>query len=208
MPTPPKAEFLFDFGSPNAYLAHKVIPRIEERTGVPFIYVPVLLGGIFKLTGNRSPMEAFAGIKNKREFMFLEMKRFVVKHQVTAFSRNPHFPVNTLMAMRAATGASLDGGLAPFVEAVFHHMWEAPKKLDDPAVLRASLAASGLDADRLLTRAQDEEVKAALMANTQSAVDRGAFGAPTFFVDGEMFYGKDQLRDVEEEIMARLNRAP
>lgn len=202
----PKVEFLFDVGSPNAYLAHKVIPAVEQRTGVRFKYVPVLLGGIFKLTGNRSPMEAFAGIRNKREFMALEMRRFITRHGLTSFQRNPHFPVNTLALMRGATAAAIDDGLAPYVDAAFHHMWEEPKKMDDPAVMQGALLASGLDADRLMARAQDEDVKAALMAATQGAVERGAFGAPTFFVDGEMFYGKDQIRDVEEEIAARLAR--
>jgi 2-hydroxychromene-2-carboxylate isomerase len=199
----PSVEFLFDFGSPNAYLAHKVIPQVEARTAVRFTYVPVLLGGIFKLTGNRSPAEALAGIRNKREFMILEMSRFVHKHGLTAFALNPHFPVNTLTLMRCATAARIDGNLQQFVSAAFHHMWEEPKKMDDLPVLRAALTASGLDADRLIARAQDDAVKAALLAETQRAVDRGAFGAPTFFVDGEMFYGKDQLRDVEEEIAAR-----
>ena len=195
-------EFLFDVGSPNAYLAHRVIPEIERRSGVTFSYVPVLLGGIFKLTGNRSPAESFGHIKNKRAFMDLEIQRFVRRHGVT-FRFNPYFPVNTLHLMRAAVAAELDGGLMPYVEAVFHHMWEEPKKMDDPAVARAALAGSGLDAERLLARAQEADVKARLMASTQQAVDRGAFGAPTFLVGREMFFGKDQLRDVEEEIAAQ-----
>jgi 2-hydroxychromene-2-carboxylate isomerase len=201
----PKVEFLFDFGSPNAYLAHKVVPGIEARSGARFEYVPILLGGIFKLTGNRSPMEAFAGIKNKREFMRIEMGRFIRKHAISAFQLNPHFPVNTLTLMRMAAAASIDGGLAPLVEAAFHHMWEEPKKMDDPAVLQTALAASGLDAERLLARSQDVDAKTLLMASTERAVARGAFGAPTFFVGDEMFYGKDQLRDVEEEIVARAS---
>lgn len=195
-------EFLFDVGSPNAYFAHRAIPGIEKRTGVKFTYVPVLLGGIFKLTGNRSPAEAFGHIANKRAFMELEMRRFMRRHGI-AFRFNPDFPVNTLHMMRAAVAAEIDGGFAPYVEAAFHHMWEEPKKMDDPAVARAALIASGIDADRLLARAQDADVKARLMELTQAAVDRGAFGAPTFFVGREMFFGKDQLRDVEEEIAAQ-----
>lgn len=201
----PKVEFLFDFGSPNAYFAHKVIPAIERRTGVRFDYVPVLLGGIFKMTNNRSPVEAFAGVKNKPEFHALEIRRFIAKHGLTAYRRNPYFPVNTLALMRCATAAKIDGGLEGLVEAAFHHMWEEPKKMDDPAVLRAALASSGLDADRLMARAQEDDVKSTLMTNTQRAVEHGAFGAPTFFVEGEMFYGKDQLRDVEDEIAAKLS---
>lgn len=200
--------FLFDFGSPNAYLAHKVLPRIAQRTGVRFTYVPVLLGGIFKLTNNRSPAEAFAQVKNKREFMALEVERFVARHGISSFRRNPHFPVNTLMLMRAATAVRGTADFDRFVEAAFHHMWEDPKKMDDPATARAALLASGIDADQIFARAQADDVKKALMATTQDAVDRGAFGAPTFFVGDAMYYGKDQLRDVEDAIMARKGERP
>lgn len=199
----PKVEFLFDFGSPNAYLAHRVIPGVEKRTGVRFDYVPVLLGGIFKLTNNRSPGESFAGVRNKLEFLGREMDRFIARHGLTEYRRNPFFPVNTLMLMRCAVAAQAEGALPAYVEAAFHHMWEDPKKMDDPEVLRAAFASGGVDIDRLLARAQEADVKNRLLENTNRAVERGAFGAPTFFVDGEMFYGKDQLRDVEEEIEAR-----
>jgi 2-hydroxychromene-2-carboxylate isomerase len=197
----PTVEFLFDFGSPNAYLAHKVIPEIEARTGVRFQYVPILLGGIFKLTNNRSPVETLAGIKNKREFTDLEVERFIRKHNITDFRPNPHFPVITLRLMRAAIAAEMDGVFAAYCKAAFHHMWEEPKKMDDPAVVREALLSSDLDGDRLITRTQDADVKNRLMENTHAAVDRGAFGAPSFFVGNEMFFGKDQLRDIEEEIL-------
>jgi 2-hydroxychromene-2-carboxylate isomerase len=194
------AEFLFDFGSPNAYLAHRVIPAIEARTGVSFAYTPVLLGGIFKATGNRSPMEAFGAIRNKLAYEALETRRFVARHGLTRYTANPFFPVNTLLLMRMATAAKLDGTLPAYLEAAFHHMWEEPKKMDDPAIVRAALAESGLDADRLLARAQEQDVKDALMAATGAAVERGVFGIPTFFVDGEIYFGKDRLRDVEEAL--------
>jgi 2-hydroxychromene-2-carboxylate isomerase len=197
-----KPQFLFDFGSPNTYFSHRVIPEIEKRTGVEFEYIPVLLGGIFKLTNNKSPVEAFQDVKNKLEFQALETKRFCARHHITAFRHNPFFPVNTLLLMRGAVAAQLEGGLETYVEAVYHYMWEAPRKMDDPAIVRDSLQESGLDADRLMARAQDADVKGALMQNTQTAVDRGAFGAPTFFIGEEMFFGKDQLRDVEEAIVA------
>ena len=202
----PRVQFLFDVGSPNAYLVHKLIPSVERRTGVEFDYVPVLLGGIFKLTGNRSPAEAFSGIRNKREFMALETRRFIAKHKLSAFRHNPDFPVVTLALMRGCVAAQLDGDLDRYMEAAFHHMWEEPKKMDDPAVMRAALTSSGLDADHLMARAQQDEVKSRLLANTQAAVERGAFGSPTFFVDDDMYFGKDQLRDVEEAILARLAR--
>ena len=195
-----QVEFHFDFGSPNAYLAHRVIPAIETRTGATFRYVPVLLGGVFKATGNRSPVEAFAGIRNKPEYERLETERFVRRHRITDFVRNPFFPVNTLQLMRGAVAAELDGGLAGYVDAMFHHMWEAPKKLDDPAVLRDALTASGLDAEAVLARMQDPAVKAKLIANTDDSVARGSFGSPTFFVGDAIYFGKDRLRDVEEAI--------
>lgn len=199
----PKAEFLFDFGSPNAYLAARAIPAIETRTGVKFDYIPILLGGVFKLTNNRSPAETLAGIKNKPEFMQLEMQRFIDRHQIVEYKRNPFFPVNTVMLMRGAVAAQIDGGFDAYFKAAYHHMWEAPKKMDDPAVFHAAFKESGIDVDRIAARIQDQDVKNKLIENTQHAVDRGAFGAPTFFVDDEIFYGKDQLRDVEEAIVAR-----
>lgn len=197
-----EAEFLFDFASPNAYLAHRVLPQIEARTGVKFTYTPVLLGGLFKLTGNQAPMFAFAGVPNKLAYEMLELRRFIARHKLDAFQMNPHFPVNTLLLMRGAVAAELDGVLPQYAEAAFHHMWEAPKKMDDPAVAAEALASSGLDAQRLLARAQEHEVKKTLMDNTEAAAKRGAFGIPSFFVGDELYFGKDRLRDVEDALAA------
>lgn len=196
-------EFHFDFGSPNAYLSHKLIPGIEKRTGASFVYVPVLLGGVFKLTNNQPPMMQFKDVKNKLEYQQLEMRRFVHKHGLTGFRMNPHFPVNTVQIMRGAVVAAMDGVLPKYVEAVFHHMWEAPKKMDDPGVIRDALGQSGIDGERILQRIQDQDVKDRLLWNTEASVSGGTFGSPTFFVGDEMFFGKDRLREVEEEI-ARL----
>jgi 2-hydroxychromene-2-carboxylate isomerase len=196
----PKVEFLFDFGSPNAYLSHLVIPEIEKRHGVKFEYLPVLLGGVFKLTNNRSPAETNVGIKNKPQYQQLETERFIRRHGITRFKPNPFFPVNTLMIMRGAVAAQKLGVFERYVDEVYRHMWADPKKLDDPAVLRAALVESNLPADRLFELVQTPEIKEALMAETQRAVDRGTFGSPTFFVDGEIYFGKDRLRDVEEAI--------
>jgi 2-hydroxychromene-2-carboxylate isomerase len=193
-------EFLFDFGSPNAYLAHKVIPEIERRTGATFEYVPVLLGGIFKLTNNRPPMVAFGEVKGKMAYEMKETERFIRRHAITTFKFNPNFPVNTLALMRIAVAAKAQGTLAPYVDAAFHHMWEAPKKMDDPEMIRAALIESGLDADRLIAASQTPEVKQQLMANTEAAANRGVFGSPSFFVGEELFFGKDRLGEVEEEI--------
>jgi 2-hydroxychromene-2-carboxylate isomerase len=194
---------LFDFGSPNAFLSHEAIPAIEKRIGVKFEYVPILLGGIFKATNNKSPAESLAGIKNKREFHALETERFLKRFQVKPYAWNPFFPVNTLNLMRAAIAAQIEGVFEKYVEAAFHHMWVEPKKMDDPEVAMKALIASGLDAAKLFARAQEPEVKAKLAANTQAAVERGAFGSPTFFVGNEMFFGKEQLREVEEMILGK-----
>ena len=193
-------QFLFDFGSPNAFLAHEAIPAIEQRIGTRFEYVPILLGGVFKATNNRSPAETLAGIKNKREFQAIETERFIRRFEVEPYVWNPFFPVNTLNLMRAAIAAELEGVFERYVEAAFHHMWREPKKMDDPEVAIQAITSSGLDAKRLFARAQEADVKAKLIENTQQAVERGAFGSPTFFVGTEIFFGKEQLRDVEEMV--------
>ena len=196
-------EFLFDFGSPNAFLSHEAIPAIEQRTGVKFTYVPILLGGIFKATNNKSPAETLAGVKNKPEFQRIETERFLKRFNVKPYTWNPHFPVNTLNLMRAAVAAQLEGVFEKYIEAAFHHMWVEPKKMDDPEIAGKAIAASGLDAAKLFARAQDADVKAKLIENTQSAVERGAFGSPTFFVGKEIFFGKEQLREVEEMVSGK-----
>ena len=199
----PAPQFMFDVGSPNAYLSHEAIPAIEKRIGVKFEYVPILLGGIFKATNNKSPTETLAGVRNKREHHAVETERFVKRYGVKPYAWNPFFPVNTLNLMRAAVAAQLDGVFENYVEAAFHHMWREPKKMDDPEVAAKALSASGLDGAKLLARAQDAGVKVKLIENTQSAVDRGAFGSPTFFVGKEMFFGKEQLREVEELVSSK-----
>jgi len=195
-----KVEFHFDFGSPNAYLAHQVIPQIEQRTGAKFDYVPILLGGVFKLTNNRSPAEKMAGIKNRLEYERLELNRFIRRHGIK-FNWNPFFPVNTLLIMRGAIAAQLEGEFEHYVNEVFRHMWADPEDMDDPAVVGAALTESGFDAAALLARTQEAAVKDRLLKNTEESVARGTFGSPTFFVGNEIFFGKDRLRDVEEEIV-------
>jgi 2-hydroxychromene-2-carboxylate isomerase len=204
MVTAPKVEFLFDFGSPNAFLCHCVIPAIEARTGVKFEYVPILLGGIFKATGNQSPATAFQSIRNKPDYQKLEIERFVRKHDIQGFGYSPYFPVNTLMLMRGAIAARRLNVFDQYVDAMYGHMWIKHKKLDDVAVLAAALTESGFDARQLLEASNAQEVKAELIATTDRAVVRGAFGSPTFFVEGEMWFGKEHLRDVEEAIIRHL----
>jgi 2-hydroxychromene-2-carboxylate isomerase len=178
-----------------------VVPEIEKRTGIKFEYVPILLGGIFKLTNNRSPGESLVGIKNKPEYERLEMSRFIRRHGITRFQSNPFFPVNTLMLMRGAIAAQSLGVFERYVDEMYRHMWAEPKKMDDPNVLRAALDESGLDSKRLFELIQTPEIKDRLLQNTQRSVERGAFGSPTFFVGDEIFFGKDRLRDVEELIL-------
>lgn len=200
MATPPAVQFLFDFGSPNAYMCHRVIPAIEARTGARFEYVPILLGGLFKLANNRSPAEAFADIPNKRAYDRLEIDRFVRRHGLAQWRFNPHFPINTLQLMRGAVAAQKLECFAPYVEAVYAAMWEQGLDLGKPEVVLATLDAAGLPGQRLLAAMQDADVKARLLANTEDAHRRGAFGSPSFFVGTELFFGKDRLREVEEEI--------
>ena len=200
------ARFLFDFGSPNAYFVHKVLPAVEARSGARFDYVPVLLGGLFKLSGNRSPMETYAGVANRRAYDMLEIERFVAKHGLDRFRMNPHFPVNTLQIMRGAIAAERLGCKAPYIDAMFAAMWERGLDMAQPDVIAGVLAEAGLDVAAIVAGSQDADVKAKLMANTQAAFAQGAFGAPTLFVGSEMFFGKDRLAEVEAEI-ARQMRA-
>jgi 2-hydroxychromene-2-carboxylate isomerase len=195
-----QVEFHFDFGSPNAYLSHLVIPAIEQRTGSKFQYLPVLLGGVFKLTNNRSPAESLAGIKNKPQYERLETARFIRRHGITKFQSNPFFPVNTLMIMRGAIAARAMGVFERYVDEMYRHMWAEPKKMDDPNIVRGVLDAAGFDSARWFELIQSAPVKDELLHNTERSVERGTFGSPTFFVDGEIFFGKDRLREVEEMI--------
>ena len=204
---PVKVEFHFDFGSPNAYLAHLVIPGIVTRTGVPFEYVPVLLGGVFKATNNVSPAVSLKDIRNKGEYAQLETRRFLKQHGITKYTPNPYFPVNTLQIMRGAVAAKRLGIFERYVDEVYRHMWAEPKKMDEPEVIQAALAESKLPAAELIALTQDPAVKQELIANVERSVVRGTFGSPTFFVGDEIYFGKDRLREVEEEIVRQTKEA-
>src|SRR6202051_94452 len=186
-----KVEFQFDFGSPNAYLAELALPAIERRTGVKFDYVPVLLGGVYKATNNMSPAESLRGIKNKPEYQALETRRFIARHHITTFKTNPFFPVNTLMLMRGAVAAQFENMFEPYFRAAYHHMWEDPKKMDDLEVFRDAFILSGIDIDRLITRAQQDDVKKKLIDNTADAVARGSFGSPALFLGAGKFFWQE-----------------
>jgi 2-hydroxychromene-2-carboxylate isomerase len=198
----PDVSFYFDFGSPNAFLCHRVIPAIEARTGATFTYVPILLGGLFKLTGNQSPVTAFAGVKNKPEYERIEMQRFLARHAITDFRMNPHFPINTLLLMRGAVAAQQLGVFDAYVTRVFDDIWTRGTDMAQPQLVAASLGEAGLPVEQLFALAQTPDVKQRLLDNTQAAFEKGAFGSPSFLVGDDLYFGKDRLRDVEEAIGA------
>jgi 2-hydroxychromene-2-carboxylate isomerase len=200
----PTVEFHFDFGSPNAYLAHRVIPQIEARTGVKFEYVPVLLGGVFKATNNVSPGVSLAGIRNKPEYSGIETQRFLKAYGVEGYNPNPHFPVNTLQIMRGAVFAQRQDYFERYVDEVYRHMWREGKKMDDAEIIQAAFTESKLPIEEIIQGSLDPAVKKRLIENTEASVARGTFGSPTFFVGEEIFFGKDKLRDAEEEIASQL----
>jgi 2-hydroxychromene-2-carboxylate isomerase len=193
-------DFIFDFGSPNAYLAWKVLPDVAARANAQVNLIPCLLGGLFKLTGNQAPMTAFGNVKGKLDYERLETQRFIAKHDIRNFRFNPYFPVNTLLIMRGLLASRRAGAGDVYLETVLKAMWEGGQKMDDPAVVATVLGAARLDAKSILDGAQDPDVKAELAANTSAAAARGAFGIPTFFVGDEIFFGKERLGQVEEEL--------
>ena len=192
---PRTIEFLYDFGSPNAYLVHRAIPAL---TGAQFGYVPVLLGGIFKATGNQSPMQAYGHIAAKRDYDMLEMQRFMARYRTDKFQMNANFPVNTLLLMRGAVAAEALGCARAYIEAMMAGMWEQGLALADPQVWSKALDVAGLPVAELASGAADPDHKATLVANTAAAVARGVFGIPSFFLGNELYFGKDRLRDVVE----------
>ena len=198
-----EATFFYDFGSPNAYLAHRVLPAIAGRTGARFHYVPVLLGGLFKITGNQAPMVAFAEVPSKLAYQHREIARFARRHGLAEFAMNPHFPVNTLMLMRGAVAAEQAGVGDRYVETMFKAMWEDGLKLDDPQVLATTLTAAGLPTERLIALAQEQGVKDRLAANTEAAARAGVFGIPSFVVGEELYFGKDSLAEIEFDLLAQ-----
>ncbi len=189
--------FYFDFASPNAYMASRVLPDILDRTGATLKIVPCLLGGLFKATGNAAPMVQFAGIPAKLAYERREMERFIANHNITEFRMNPHFPVNTLLLMRGAVAAEAAGILERFIEVGLTAMWEDGLNMSDPEVFVSAFDQAGLDGKTLLSQTQDQVVKDALVANTEIAVARGAFGIPSFLVGDELYFGKDRLGEVE-----------
>jgi len=192
-----QVEFFFDFGSPTSYLAYTQLPKIAAECGAQIAWRPMLLGGVFKATGNTSPVTVPA----KGRWMSDDIARWARRYGVP-FAFNPHFPVNTLTLMRGAVGLQLrqPDSFGRYVDAVFNAMWAAPRNLGDPAVLAAALGEAGFDAQAFMALVNDPEVKARLVANTEEAVARGVFGAPTCFVGEQMYFGQDRLDFVREAL--------
>lgn len=189
-------EFLYDFGSPNAYLVHKVLPAIADRHGAALRYVPILLGGVFKATGNQSPMQAFAGVQGKLAYQSKEIARFVRRHGLS-YKMNPHFPVMTIGIMRGAIYAQGNAWEIKYIDTVFDAIWGQGEKMDDLPTIARVLGDAGLPAAEIMAATQTPEIKQGLIDTTAAAVARGVFGAPTMFVGTEMFFGKDSLPDLE-----------
>lgn len=193
-------DFYYDFGSPNAYFAWKVLETMSARLDMEVALHPVLLGGVFKLTGNQAPWQAFANIKNKLAYEQLEIQRFIKDHQLTDFTFNSAFPVMTLLAMRGAIAAQKAGVHDAYYPAVFKAIWEDDKNISEPEVLVQVLTEAGLDGATLVAATQDPDVKQSLMDATQAAVDRGIFGIPTFFLGDDIYFGKERLRQIEQAL--------
>jgi 2-hydroxychromene-2-carboxylate isomerase len=192
-----RPQFFFDFGSPATYLAWKRLPALEARTGVTFERVPMLLGGVFKATGNASPVTVPA----KGAWMGRDLARWAERHG-TPFRFNPHFPINTLRLMRGAVAAEARGEFAVYADAVFDAIWQEARNMGDPAEVAGVLTAAGLDAAAYAAAADDDAVKAKLVANTEAAVAAGVFGAPSFLVAGELHFGQDRMDWVEAALIA------
>lgn len=190
-------EFWFDVGSPAAYLAWQRLPRLCAEAGAAIAYRPMLLGGVFQATGNQSPMMVPA----KGRYMQADLARFAQLDGV-AFSHNPFFPINTLTLMRGATGLQMrdEPRMVPYVDAVYRAIWVEGRNMNDPAVVAGVLKEAGFDPEALVALAADPQVKERLKAQTQEAVQRGVFGAPTFFVEGRMYWGQDRLDFVQQEL--------
>lgn len=195
-------DFIFDFASPNGYFALHGLKGVAERTGATVNLIPCLLGGIFKATGNQAPMVAFGGVRGKLDYEMLEIRRFIARHQLTAFRMNPNFPINSLTAMRGLCAVDPGRDFDSYVAAVSAGFWEKGLAMGDPAVVSSVLTAAGLDGEAILAAAGTDPVKAVLAANTDAAVARGVFGVPTFFVGEEMFFGKERLDQLEALLTA------
>ncbi|KUO55389.1 MAG: disulfide bond formation protein DsbA [Sphingomonadales bacterium BRH_c3] len=198
-----RVELVFDFVSPNAYLVWWPLRDLVRRTGAEFDVIPVFLGGMHRITGNAPPMIRDAEVKGKNEYAMLEMQRFIARHNLDKYRMNSKFPFNSILLQRMLYAADQDGRGVQFAEAMLPAVWEQDLDVTDAEAVAAAVSAAGFDARDLLERAQTDEVKQGLIENTQKTVERGAFGIPTIFVDGEMFFGKERLDQIEDELGKR-----
>ncbi|MDC3313080.1 2-hydroxychromene-2-carboxylate isomerase [Gammaproteobacteria bacterium] len=195
-----KVDFIFDVASPNMYFCHKLIPEFKERTGVEFEYIPCLLGGIMKLSGNQPPFVAFAEIPNKNKYQLIEIERFIKQHQLKEFKFNSNFPMNTVQIQRGALAAIELGIFDEYLEIILEAMWEKNLNLADIDTFQSTLSENNIDAGSIMEIITSQDCKDKLIANTTDAVNRGAFGVPTFFFENQIFFGKDHLHQLEEYI--------
>ncbi|MDB2570286.1 2-hydroxychromene-2-carboxylate isomerase [Gammaproteobacteria bacterium] len=198
-----KVDFIFDVASPNAYFCHKLIPDFKKRTGVEFEYVPCLLGGIMKLSGNQPPFVAFADIPNKNKYQFIEIERFIKQHNLKEFKFNSSFPMNTVQLQRGALAAQELGIFERYLEIILEAIWEKDIDLADLNIFKSTLSENNIDAESMIGIITSQACKDQLIANTTDAVNRGAFGVPTFFYDDQIFFGKDHLHQLEEYINSK-----
>ena len=195
-----KVDFIFDVASPNIYFCHKLIPDLKARTGVEFEYIPCLLGGIMKLSGNQPPFVAFAEIPNKNKYQLIEIERFIKQHQLKEFKFNSNFPMNTVQIQRGALAAIELGIFDEYLEIILEAMWEKNLNLADIDIFQSTLSENNIDAGSIMEIITSQDCKDKLIANTTDAVNRGAFGVPTFFFENQIFFGKDHLHQLEEYI--------
>ncbi len=194
-------EFYYDFGSPNAFLVHSVIKKIENKTGFKTIYTPVLLGGIFKLTNNVAPYIAYKEVKNKLKYQSIEFNRFVKKHDIK-FNDNANFPLRTVELMRAAVFFKGKQDYEKFINIIFHHTWVEPKKIDDLEILKNVLEDNNLSFAEIFNAINSEEIKNKLKENTDLAVEKGIFGTPSFLIRNQLFFGKNSICDLEDFLLS------
>ena len=196
-------DFIFDIASPNTYFAHKLIPGIEERTGAKFNYIPCLLGGIHKMTNNQPPFIAYADCKNKNDYQMHEIERFVKHHNLTKYKFNSHFPPVTIQVQRGAIAAQELNVFDSYIECLLCAMWEDDQNISDMGVLQSVLKENGFDVESIIEIVTSQSCKDKLISNTDSAVQKGAFGVPTFFLDDQIFFGKDHLYQLEQYINSK-----
>ena len=196
-------EFYYDFGSPKSYFVHKLLPTIAKKYNVKVLYKPVLLGGVFKLTNNQSPMEAFKNVQGKIEYDNLATKRFLKRYKLS-FNWNPYFPVNTIGVMRGSIYVHEKEFGELYIETVFKAMWLDQKKMDDHRIISDTLSAAGLPTKEIMQAIQAPKVKSGLIDATNNAVARKIFGAPTMFVGNEMFFGKESLDEIDYFLSKKL----